>query len=173
MCITKSPCLSVFSLLTIVTPLLLASFRLSDSRFAQPAYGEEFTPDKNYFRPLDVLTNTFCSSGQLGDDGTFYSIGGTTNDPNQKLMNGAGSVRKFVPCDGGPQAQCGFSLQDDMTVRRWYPTSQILPDGRFFIIGGGNETGNLAINNYMVNNPNYEFWPRKPNEGRSSAIPLW
>ena len=142
----------------------------------QLAFGEEYDYKKNYFRPLDVLTNTFCSTGQLDANGVFYSLGGTTNDPNYQIVNGAASVRKFVPCDGGPGATCGFSIAGGMSSRRWYPTSQILPDGRIFIIGGGNLVGNLAINNGDANNPTYEFWPGGgergiPGNGEGMVLP--
>ena len=132
----------------------------------QPAYGQLITYDKKVFQPLDVLTNVFCSSGQILEDGSFIAIGGTTNDPAIKLMNGAADIRKFVPCNATPNKTCGFVDAGEMTSKRWYPTSEKLPDGRVMVVGGGDVVGLLAVNNYMVNNPTWEFWPRKENEGR-------
>ncbi|CAI5458076.1 unnamed protein product [Closterium sp. Yama58-4] len=52
-----------------------------------------------------------------------------------------------------------------MTSKRWYPTAQLLPDGRIFIVGGANVFGNVAINSVQNNNPTFEFWPRREGEG--------
>ena len=132
----------------------------------QPAYGQLITYDKKVFQPLDVLTNVFCSSGQILEDGSFIAIGGTTNDPAIKLMNGAADIRRFVPCTATANKTCGFVDAGEMTSKRWYPTSEKLPDGRVMVVGGGDVVGLLAVNNYMVNNPTWEFWPRKENEGK-------
>ena len=140
-------------------------FLLCDWFCIQPAYGQLITYDRKVFQPLDVLTNVFCSSGQILEDGSFIAIGGTTIDPAVKLSDGAADVRKFVPCNAARNKTCGFVDAGDMTSKRWYPTSEKLPDGRVFVVGGGDVVGLLAINNRFVNNPTWEFWPRGPKEG--------
>ena len=51
-----------------------------------------------------------------------------------------------------------------MTSKRWYPTAQLLPDGRTLVVGGANVFGNLIMNSMHDNNPTYEFWPRARGE---------
>ena len=73
-----------------------------------------------------------------------------------------------MPCNARRNKTCGFVDAGEMTSKRWYPTSEKLPDGRIFVVGGGDVIGNLAINNRIVNNPTYEFWPRGKREGKSA-----
>ena len=111
-------------------------------------------------RSLDVITNTFCSSGQLVGDGSLINMGGTTLPGNQgRLLTGASSVRRIKP-------HGDFELIGELTSKRWYPTSQILPDGRIFIVGGADVYGNIGYNMGQTNNPTYEFWPRRGGEGK-------
>lgn len=147
---------------------------------AQNAYGEELTiTGKNAVYPmeeraLDVKSNVFCSAGQILGDGTILSIGGSSDATNaDPLLNGSFAIRAFKPC---LNKTCDFKLLGDMTSKRWYPTAQIMPDGRVLIVGGANVYGNIAINSMGKNNPTVEYWPRKPNEGarkmRSIVLPL-
>ena len=96
----------------------------------------------------------------------MLSIGGASDasaiaDP---ILNGSFSIRAFSPCQAQlvkpGQPLCDFNLIGNMTSKRWYPTAQLLPDGRVFIVGGANVYGNIAINTMNNNNPTYEFWPR-------------
>ncbi|XVF43050.1 hypothetical protein PTKIN_Ptkin02bG0009800 [Pterospermum kingtungense] len=79
----------------------------------------------NTFKPLHVLTDTWCSSGALDPDGTLIETGG--------YGDGDHVIRTFTPCD-----TCDwFELNATRLIdRRWYATNQILPDGRVIIIGG-------------------------------------
>lgn len=126
------------------------------------AYAAEFNLETHTVRGLNVITDTFCSTGQMLPDGTFASIGGSSKGHGSPLANGASSVRLFRPCTDGT---CDFSLAAVTTVRRWYSASQILPDGRIIVLGGVNANGNILINSQPVNVPTYEFYPRKANEG--------
>lgn len=82
----------------------------------------------NAVRPLTILTDTWCSSGQFLPDGTLLQTGGD--------LDGFKKIRKFTPCE--PGSLCDWEeLQDSELHRgRWYATNQILPDGSVIIVGG-------------------------------------
>ncbi|KAL3826045.1 hypothetical protein ACJIZ3_022074 [Penstemon smallii] len=82
----------------------------------------------NTLRPLTILTDTWCSSGQFLPDGSLVQTGGD--------LNGFKKIRKFTPCETG--GLCDWEeLQDvELYHGRWYATNQILPDGSVIIIGG-------------------------------------
>ncbi|KAL6534319.1 hypothetical protein OROHE_013244 [Orobanche hederae] len=82
----------------------------------------------NSIRPLTVLTDTWCSSGQFLPDGSLVQTGGD--------LDGFRKIRKFTPCESG--SLCDWEeLQDtELYQGRWYATNQILPDGSVIIIGG-------------------------------------
>ncbi|CAA3001850.1 aldehyde oxidase GLOX [Olea europaea subsp. europaea] len=82
----------------------------------------------NTIRPLTILTDTWCSSGQFLPDGTLLHTGGD--------LEGWKKFRKFTPCDAN--SLCDWEeLQDiELSQGRWYATNQILPDGSIIIIGG-------------------------------------
>ncbi|XP_050236429.1 aldehyde oxidase GLOX [Mercurialis annua] len=83
----------------------------------------------NTFRPLMILTNTWCSSGSVNSDGVLVQTGGDAR--------GERVVRTFTPCDDD---SCDWIELDDsnntLFNRRWYSSNQILPDGRIIIVGG-------------------------------------
>ncbi|KAH6762044.1 glyoxal oxidase-related protein [Perilla frutescens var. hirtella] len=82
----------------------------------------------NVVRPLTILTDTWCSSGQFLPDGSLVQTGGDSD--------GFKKIRKFTPCE--PGSLCDWEeLQDvELYVGRWYASNQILPDGSVIIIGG-------------------------------------
>ncbi|CAK7342764.1 unnamed protein product [Dovyalis caffra] len=82
----------------------------------------------NQIRPLMILTDTWCSSGQFLPDGTLLQTGGD--------MDGFQKIRKFDPCDFN--GSCDWVELDgvELSEGRWYATNQILPDGSVIIIGG-------------------------------------
>ncbi|OAY73828.1 Galactose oxidase [Ananas comosus] len=113
------------------------------------AHSAEYDVAANAFRPLTVLTDTWCSSGTVAPDGTLVQTGG--------YNDGDRNARTFSPCANA--AACDWTEhQNVLAVRRWYATNQILPDGRAIIIGG---TGQF----------NYEFYP-KTNAADAAEIPL-
>eukprot|EP00897_Mesotaenium_endlicherianum_P008146 jgi/Mesen1/735/ME000110S_11002 len=141
------------------TDSLNSQIRLPNKQWA---YAAELTLKTNGLRGLDVLTNTFCSVGQRLPDGTTLSIGGSSKGHGNALANGISSIRAFTPCSDG---HCDFRLIGNLTTGRWYSAAQFLPDGRIIIIGGVSTTGNILINNKVVNAPTYEFHPRPRGEG--------
>ncbi|KAK1321791.1 hypothetical protein QJS10_CPA03g01757 [Acorus calamus] len=82
----------------------------------------------NRIRPLRILTNTWCSSGQFLPDGTLLQTGGDGD--------GLRKIRSFKPCP--PNKQCDWTELTDVELGegRWYATNQVLPDGSVIIIGG-------------------------------------
>lgn len=101
------------------------------------AHSIEYDVATKAFRPLMVLTDTWCSSGTVDPDGVLIQTGG--------FNDGERAVRKFSPCDDGT---CDWEeINLGLVVRRWYATNQILPDGRAIIIGGRRQF-------------NYEFYPK-------------
>eukprot|EP00249_Psilotum_nudum_P034231 c5294_g1_i1 orf=196-810(+) len=77
-------------------------------------------------RPLEVLTDTWCSSGAFLSNGTFVSTGG--------YNDGAEAIRYFMPCSDG---SCDwYELSVKLGVSRWYASNQILPDNRIVVVGG-------------------------------------
>uniref|UniRef100_A0A5B7BK86 Aldehyde oxidase GLOX n=1 Tax=Davidia involucrata TaxID=16924 RepID=A0A5B7BK86_DAVIN len=92
------------------------------------AHSVQFDPQTNQIRPLMILTDTWCSSGQFLPDGTLLQTGGD--------MDGVRKIRQFTPCES--TALCDWKeLQDvELAQGRWYATNQILPDGSVIIVGG-------------------------------------
>ena len=88
-------------------------------------------------RPLLIQTDTWCSSGAVIADGTLVQTGG--------YNDGERVARTFTPCDDD---QCDWKeLPEYLSVRRWYASNQILPDGRIIVVGGRNAFS-------------YEFFPK-------------
>eukprot|EP00250_Pteridium_aquilinum_P009719 c18884_g1_i1 orf=111-1835(-) len=90
------------------------------------AHSIELNLATNAVRPLEVLTDTWCSSGAFLVDGTFVSTGGW-NDGGQ-------SIRLFTPCsDEG----CDWNeLSSRLAKPRWYASNQILPNNNIIVVGG-------------------------------------
>ncbi|KAG6501210.1 aldehyde oxidase GLOX-like [Zingiber officinale] len=110
------------------------------------AHSVEYDVAANTFRPLTVLTDTWCSSGSLAPDGALLQTGG--------YNDGERVARTFRPCDDGT---CDWEESPDaLSVRRWYASNQALPDGRTVIVGGRRQF-------------NYEFFPKKSSSD-SAAI---
>ncbi|KAM3287798.1 aldehyde oxidase GLOX [Capsicum chacoense] len=80
-------------------------------------------------RPLMILTDTWCSSGQFLPDGTLLHTGGD--------LDGFRKFRKFTPCESSSSICDWEELQDvQLSQGRWYSTNQILPNGEVIIVGG-------------------------------------
>ncbi|KAL3731749.1 hypothetical protein ACJRO7_028601 [Eucalyptus globulus] len=98
------------------------------------AHSVLYDVESNSIRPLNVQTDTWCSSGAVRPDGTLIQTGGY-NDGERK-------VRTFAPCvrrrrRGGNS--CDWTeLKENLVQRRWYASNHILPDGRVIIVGGRN-----------------------------------
>eukprot|EP00249_Psilotum_nudum_P002629 c15746_g1_i1 orf=241-1875(-) len=105
------------------------------------AHSIEYDIASNAVRPLEVLTDTWCSSGAFVANGTLVHTGG--------YNDGARAIRYFIPCDNNA---CDWIEEGDMLADRWYATDQVLPDNRIFVIGGRRSFS-------------YEFVPRKTGDG--------
>ncbi|KAI4321634.1 hypothetical protein MLD38_034995 [Melastoma candidum] len=113
------------------------------------AHSIEYDVASNTFRPLFVQTDVWCSSGAAMPDGRLVQTGGY-NDGERK-------VREFSPCSGG---SCDWrEFGDGLSVRRWYATNQLLPDGRQIVIGGRRQF-------------NYEYYPKTSGTPNVYALPF-
>ncbi|XP_019084927.1 PREDICTED: aldehyde oxidase GLOX-like [Camelina sativa] len=102
----------------------------------------------NSYRPLQVQTDTWCSSGAVLPNGTLVQTGG--------YNDGERAARMFTPC--GYSETCDWiEFPQYLSQRRWYATNQILPDGRIIVAGGRRQF-------------NYEFFPRHSSSSRSSRF---
>lgn len=82
----------------------------------------------NTIRPLTIITDTWCSSGQFLPDGSLIQTGGD--------LDGFKKIRKFTPCEPGSLCDWEELQGTELYQGRWYATNQILPDGSLIIIGG-------------------------------------
>lgn len=92
------------------------------------AHSVVFDPATKTVRPLFLMTDPWCSSGQFMPDGTLMQTGGD--------FDGLRKIRTFVPCE--PSGTCDWveSTTQELQSGRWYSTNQLLPDGRQIVIGG-------------------------------------
>ncbi|KAK9667930.1 hypothetical protein RND81_13G021400 [Saponaria officinalis] len=89
----------------------------------------------NTIHPLNIVTDTWCSSGATLGDGTLLQSGG--------FGRGDRTVRTIKSCPN-----CDWiEFPNQLFVPRWYATNHILPNGTTIVIGGRNQT-------------NYEFLPK-------------
>ncbi|XP_022754240.1 aldehyde oxidase GLOX1-like [Durio zibethinus] len=88
------------------------------------AHSVEFNPATRVVRPLTILSDTWCSSGALSQDGTLVQSGG--------YRLGEKVVRFFKPC-----MDCDWEEdQNGLLSPRWYASNQVLPDGKIIVVGG-------------------------------------
>ncbi|KAI3750324.1 hypothetical protein L2E82_20958 [Cichorium intybus] len=92
------------------------------------AHSAVLDPATGLIRPLMILTDTWCSSGQFLPDGTLLQTGGD--------RDGVKKIRKFSPCE--ETSFCDWEELEEVELAhgRWYSTNQILPDGSVIIVGG-------------------------------------
>ncbi|KAK9077056.1 hypothetical protein SSX86_005391 [Deinandra increscens subsp. villosa] len=96
------------------------------------AHSALLEPSTGKLRPLMILTDTWCSSGQFLPDGTLLQTGGDGD--------GFKKVRKFTPCESASFCDWEELEETELARGRWYSTNQILPDGSVIIVGGRAET---------------------------------
>ncbi|KAK1324350.1 hypothetical protein QJS10_CPA01g02292 [Acorus calamus] len=114
------------------------------------AHSAEYDVPSNSFRPLTILTDTWCSSASLDPDGRLVQTGG--------FNDGERAVRFFRAC--APERTCDWEeLPLALAARRWYATNQILPDGRAVIVGGRRQF-------------NYEFYPKSSGAEGTYRLPF-
>ncbi|KAL3639097.1 hypothetical protein CASFOL_017004 [Castilleja foliolosa] len=113
------------------------------------AHSVEYDVAANSIRPLMVLTDVWCSSGAVLPNGTLAQAGG--------FNDGDAVVRLFTPCRDNT---CDWNeIKNGLVRRRWYATSQILPDGSQIIIGGRREF-------------TYEFYPKTASSDKAYNLPF-
>ncbi|KAG8732367.1 hypothetical protein FRC12_019300, partial [Ceratobasidium sp. 428] len=113
---------------------------------SHPAWATEYDVDTNTFRPMDVITNSFCAGGGVLGNGTWLNVGGnqavtwggaTADTQDGKSgpyhdLDGGKALRLLNPCQ---EKTCNW-WDAKMPTRRWYPTVENLEDGSLIIIGG-------------------------------------
>ncbi|XP_075516095.1 aldehyde oxidase GLOX-like [Primulina tabacum] len=113
------------------------------------AHSVEYDVASNAVRPLNLITDPFCSSGAVTSDGTLVQIGG--------FNDGDHNVRMYKPCRSN---SCDWQeINDALIQRRWYSTSHILPDGRLIIVGGRRQFS-------------YEFFPKRSGADKAYSLPF-
>lgn len=106
-------------------------------------WATEYDNDSNTYRPMDIVTNSFCAGGNVLGNGTWINVGG-----NQAIgyggLNANPLTGPYTDGDGGKATRrldCSSGTCewiDDgsnyMTTRRWYPTLETLEDGTIIIV---------------------------------------
>ncbi|KAI3853236.1 hypothetical protein MKW92_047815 [Papaver armeniacum] len=110
--------------------------KLADGRIDCAAHSVELNLLNQDVRPLTVLTDTWCSSGALAPDGMLIQSGGSNTGERAEDQKG-------------------------LVVPRWYASNQILPNGKFIVVGGRGQF-------------NYEFIPKSslPSDFKVFALPF-
>jgi len=130
-----------------------------------PVWGTEYDITTDEYRPMEIVSNTFCAGGNVLGNGDWLNVGGnqpvgpgglTENSWVYDNADGGKSIRLFTPCDDG---ECEWQEIQEMTTRRWYPTLETLEDGSIIIIGGCDFGG--YVNDANQNNPTYEYYPSR------------
>ncbi|KAG8388525.1 hypothetical protein BUALT_Bualt02G0134600 [Buddleja alternifolia] len=115
------------------------------------AHSIEYDIIRNKIRPLDIETDTSCSSGSMLSNGTLIQTGG--------FGDGSKRIRYFEPCGDNHcdwRQGKGF-LSDD----RWYASNLKLPenDDRLIVVGGRRAFS-------------YEFVPKRSFKEKSFDLPF-
>ncbi|KAI3464161.1 hypothetical protein Pfo_020824 [Paulownia fortunei] len=115
------------------------------------AHSVEYDVLRNNIRPLNIETDTWCSSGSMLSNGTLIQTGG--------FGTGSRRIRYFESCGNG---HCDWRqgkklLSDD----RWYASNLKLPenDDRVIVVGGRSVFS-------------YEFVPKKSSGEKSFNLPF-
>ncbi|KAG0575721.1 hypothetical protein KC19_5G025700 [Ceratodon purpureus] len=125
------------------------------------AHSVLFDPSTNTVRPLTILSDTWCSSGQFMPDGTLMQTGGD--------FEGIRKVRTFVPCPATGNCDWVESTTQQLQQPRWYATNQLLPDGRQIIIGG-RAVFNIEYIPPSANGPLYFDFLNATNDGQNDNL---
>ncbi|KZP11662.1 copper radical oxidase [Athelia psychrophila] len=126
-----------------------------------PAWGSVWDIASNKAETIDVLTNTFCSSGHHLPNGSYVTFGGNgaigpggnigsvrnsfgsgAFDAVYEDYDGTKAIRIIQPCtsaDNLNSTKCAWydnPAQLSMQKQRWYSTAEALEDGSIVLIGG-------------------------------------
>ncbi|KAG0170906.1 hypothetical protein DFQ28_001418 [Apophysomyces sp. BC1034] len=152
------------TLLNENTIMIIDKAEWNEAQFdsGQSAFSTVYDLRTDTYRAVHLDTNTFCSAGGFLANGTLINTGGgEKRGRTWKAEPGWQSIRHFSPCTDN---SCEWSewKTGRMTVNRWYPTVEQLPEGDIIIVGGS--TKGTAVNRDEVNVPSYEFWPPRSSE---------
>ena len=146
--------------------------RLPNGQFA---YSAEYNPADNAVVPLAYKTNAFCSGGAFLPDGRMVSLGGNDAlaflDPT--VGNGFRGIRYLsrskdsASLNGKSWSEPGNKLASN----RWYPSAQVMPDGRIFVASGSLNGADPSVK--ANNNPTYEMLSKTGvTEGRNIQMDI-
>ncbi|KAF2104892.1 glyoxal oxidase [Rhizodiscina lignyota] len=124
----------------------------------QLAYSTEYNPTTGTYVPLGYKTNAFCAGGAFLPNGALISVGGnaplTWLDPT--VGDGFNAIRYLTRTpNGSMDGQFWVENTNKLNSDRWYPSAQVLPDGRVFVCSGSLNGLDPAVN--TNNNPTYEL----------------
>ncbi|XP_074265097.1 aldehyde oxidase GLOX-like [Silene latifolia] len=92
------------------------------------AHSAEYDISTNSIRPLNIQTDTWCSSGTVLGDGRLAQTGGY-NDGERDVKTFQPDCTNISNCDWVENPNALFE-------HRWYATNHVLPDGSSIILGG-------------------------------------
>ena len=102
---------------------------------AGTTHSQEFDVQSGFSRPLNLLSDTFCSAGFISPDplGRVFNVGGWDGPALEAIrhLTPCGIPGQFGQCDWIENAQVAA-----LKVPRWYPSALPLASGRVVIIGG-------------------------------------
>ncbi|KAF7984146.1 hypothetical protein HWV62_16798 [Athelia sp. TMB] len=146
-----------------------------------PAWGAVWDINSRSAEVMDILTNTFCSSGSHLPNGSYVTFGGngpvgpptsTTPpstspqgqfDPTYQDYDGTRAIRILNPCknsDNFNSTNCQWydnPQQLSMQQQRWYSSAEALADGSVVLIGGFKNGGYInrnTVGNVNASDPN-------------------
>ncbi|KAF2192656.1 carbohydrate-binding module family 18 [Zopfia rhizophila CBS 207.26] len=125
----------------------------------QYAYSSEYDPATNKVVPLAYKTNSFCAGGIFLADGRFAALGGNAPldfiDPT--VGDGFKGIRflKRSDTDASLNGKDWDEPGTQLSTARWYPSVQIMPDGKIFVASGS--LNGLDPSKPENNNPTYEI----------------
>jgi hypothetical protein len=149
-----------------------------------PAWGAVWDIESKTATTMNVLTNTFCSSGSHLPNGSYVTFGGNGaigpggNIGSQKNPSGASgafdatyqdydgskAIRVLNPCTSSQNfndPSCQWfdnSSELSMQKQRWYSSAESLPDGSVVLIGGF-VNGGYVNRNFPNIDPTYSCGP--------------
>jgi len=154
-----------------------------------PAWGSVWDINTQSATPMDVYSNTFCSSGMHLPNGSYVTFGGngaigpggnagsvpepgsgrSLFDAVYRDYDGTKAIRILNPCTGAnpdlvANPQCGWWEDANvlsMQRARWYSTVEPMGDGTLVIIGGF-VNGGYINRNYPNDDPTYSHGASEP-----------
>ncbi|CAN0900101.1 Aldehyde oxidase GLOX1 [Linum grandiflorum] len=113
--------------------------------------------------PLELHTDTWCSSGGLTLEGNLVSTGG--------FQGGANTVRYLDTCEGCDWREYPTAL----AAPRWYATQAQMPDGRMIVVGGRDAKSYEFIPAEGTHNPaptNFDFLTQTTDKDENNLYPF-